>query len=850
MERKTHKILRKIPLFFLMLFSILRLSSYSEANDINQCARYDIQNQELHVPCLIVGYEWEHHWLTLHMTDTGVFELSSLGTYSDEISDFVVNEDKCAYLSVSSKRLELPCVAIGETMIWLDLEFSDDFSHCTIFDFDTIGSIEPDPEDGLCTPENLKKCTDRASCVEAKGFWRNEMCLEERPENEVFTSGFDLGKLVTISQSGDAPDIRFPVNQILVYTPDHVSSSSIKNAIHSMDDVRLIGQAPGAGFYQLEVEAETVQDLNRIKSELVELPEVMGAMVNLLFPQRTEIGRCPVDPDVSLLPRDDKKIYEQIDYFVALEILQGIRDNISFSPVTVGVFESGYFPSCGEFDDINITNFSPFLPDGTRAPLMIDPPMSDAVSVAIARHGNSIAGLIAADNDGSGINGLATSLIGDNLNLVMADALVSIEPEIIASNCIGAIENMIVEGGAEIINVSFGLSIHRDEAGQQFLDDAIRAFRRFMSRYPDVLFVIAAGNRRIQLTGSNEVPGGIVLPNTLTVSYWSHDDPAVLGNSAYGDVVEISAPGDNIPVPNINGRDHGTGTSLAAPIVVSAAAMLKSVGGRDLSASEIKSLLINHTFGERTEPQGGTQLSFSYPLMDLLWEKYQTTEWGEYFFDFDLDGLHDVPVNVAITVCDGVDMTLSEFGSFTIDPTIACLPGDGIMLMPSDGTSWYLGVYGINGREDVLALFFTGESPFALNTNYKLGEDATAVVTVIDGDLIDRSQCKHLDPNDGDFSYRGTIESGILSFIECNITERDHNGEPKYLAVKIHFKGNVDGYISTYYPSNEIIPIDIDPLPTYINGKLTSIMVATPEPLGFYGEFVEQTCIQDEEDNL
>ena len=133
-------------------------------------------------------------------------------------------------------------------------------------------------------------------------------------------------------------------------------------------------------------------------------------------------------PDVGLdtVSEFDRLPYWQTDYYTALEIMQGVRDLITMHDVTIGIIESGYSPN-HEFDDITIENVSERNARGERIELE-----------STAEHGTAVSGLICGDNDAQGINGIASTLIGDHLHVVMA------RPYLISNSDCAAIESAII----------------------------------------------------------------------------------------------------------------------------------------------------------------------------------------------------------------------------------------------------------------------------------------------------------------------------------------------------------------------------------------------------------------------
>ena len=146
-----------------------------------------------------------------------------------------------------------------------------------------------------------------------------------------------------------------------------------------------------------------------------------------------------------------------------------------------------------------------------------------------------------------------------------------------------------VDNGAEVVNMSFGkyLSPHRDE---------VLAAMKY-ARSKDVLLVMASGNDGVNVDVRPIFPTcrdtkGRRLENQIVVGA-STPDGRVASFSNYGaENVDLLAPGENVrsTAPE-GGYDTAQGTSIAAPIVSGVAAVLRSFYP-DLSAREIREILI------------------------------------------------------------------------------------------------------------------------------------------------------------------------------------------------------------------------------------------------------------------
>jgi hypothetical protein len=209
-----------------------------------------------------------------------------------------------------------------------------------------------------------------------------------------------------------------------------------------------------------------------------------------------------------------------------------------------------------------------------------DDPMDDDSS----SHGTHVAGIIGAvGNNGIGVSGvnwkvklMSLKTLGANGSGTVADAIEAID--------------YATRMGARVINASYGYpgdckSVAPSEFERQAIERAGAA---------GVLFVAAAGNSSCDNDVTPFYPAGYPLSNVVAVAATdAHDKLAPFSN--YGATsVHIAAPGH--PVLSTLHRERGnygflSGTSMAAPMVSGAAALLMSYNPA-LSTLEVRRLLL------------------------------------------------------------------------------------------------------------------------------------------------------------------------------------------------------------------------------------------------------------------
>jgi len=170
-------------------------------------------------------------------------------------------------------------------------------------------------------------------------------------------------------------------------------------------------------------------------------------------------------------------------------------------------------------------------------------------------HGTYIAGVLAASENESGIVGIAPNIKVLPLKFINGSTGYT-------SDAIEAIEYAMSQG-VKIINCSFG-STENNIALKDTMQNS------------GILFIASAGNNGSDLNEAPNYPASFDLPNIISVA--AIDTMGVLPTfSNFGTSVDIAAPGTNILSTSTNNSyDYFSGTSVAAPFVTGAAALILS----------------------------------------------------------------------------------------------------------------------------------------------------------------------------------------------------------------------------------------------------------------------------------
>lgn len=182
-------------------------------------------------------------------------------------------------------------------------------------------------------------------------------------------------------------------------------------------------------------------------------------------------------------------------------------------------------------------------------------------------HGTHCAGIIAANATAAGIVGIAGGI--PQIKVMSVKTLGGINQTGTTEKLIQGIQ-YAQENGASICNLSVGLKTWNEELYQTMKNS-------------DMLFVVAAGNGESEDYGtgfdlelSKRYPACFPLDNMLVVSNLKCDG-TLHYSSCYGkDYVDLAAPGTWIYSTSTHksGYENMTGTSMAAPMVSGAAALL------------------------------------------------------------------------------------------------------------------------------------------------------------------------------------------------------------------------------------------------------------------------------------
>lgn len=208
----------------------------------------------------------------------------------------------------------------------------------------------------------------------------------------------------------------------------------------------------------------------------------------------------------------------------------------------------------------------------------------------LSPHGTHVSGIIAADHQTGSVQGMAPKAKLIPAPFIDAESGGSIGDAILAMQYVS-------NRGAKIINASWG--------GAPCMASLRNAFEELNSK--GILVVVAAGNNGADIDYNPDYPAAFNMANQITVAAATASDLMASWSNSGFNLVHLAAPGSQIlsTIPN-NATDYMDGTSMAAPFVTGAAALIWS-DRPQATAAQVKQALLtsvdvnpNHEYKVKT----------------------------------------------------------------------------------------------------------------------------------------------------------------------------------------------------------------------------------------------------------
>tara|TARA_Y100001968_G_scaffold36907_1_gene28321 strand:+ start:3828 stop:7028 length:3201 start_codon:yes stop_codon:yes gene_type:complete len=301
-------------------------------------------------------------------------------------------------------------------------------------------------------------------------------------------------------------------------------------------------------------------------------------------------------------------------------------------------------------------------------------------------HGTHVAGLIGAEgNNGKGIAGVSWDIKLMNLKVFSDYKLVK---NAYTSDTWDAIK-YAADNGADIINLSLGIDIGRKIIdGGYYYSGSFNDFKNLLPAFYDgwystlkyasdkgCLIIAAAGNDYSSNDNFTCIPADFAseIPGMISVAAASNKG-RISSYSNYGNIISIAAPGGDynsgsssqiLSTAPFNRYESISGTSMAAPIVSGAAALLIAENS-SLSNIDLKKILMNSSskykwLSEKVE-SGFLDLYEAITIAKTYEANIAPTNWQLSQTKFD----ENIPAGSIIATLSAVDENQSDTHTFTL----------------------------------------------------------------------------------------------------------------------------------------------------------------------------------------
>ena len=416
----------------------------------------------------------------------------------------------------------------------------------------------------------------------------------------------DKGAVINTGEWGHVP-----INEICLMLKDGSGKSEAEGIAKSVNG-KVVGEIAYINAYLIELPAKHEGELKQALLKVLQNNKVYAASPNLQVNASIVVRGTPCSPlDDPRYAGSNGANYRMIGMENAWRIIQA--SGISTKAVNVGVVDNGVLETRNEFSKKGKIQYTHTDAKLTQPLSYYDAKAQGYYQETSDSHGTAVARIIGANPEGGGLMGIA-SVMGDKMTITSTNwaappynggwAQVQKDPKdptqkefangTWAFSSLNAV-HATVKAGATIVNCSFGPA----KAGvtNSNIAKIYRAyFEKMAKEHPDVLFVCSAGNAGVVPGQDERWPGGMNLPNVVTVgSIETNGQPSSYSNKVGPHhEVTLCAPGSNV-VNGYNTADGSlsreSGTSFSTPQVAAAAALMRSLNPA-LKAEDIKRILV------------------------------------------------------------------------------------------------------------------------------------------------------------------------------------------------------------------------------------------------------------------
>jgi hypothetical protein len=537
-------------------------------------------------------------------------------------------------------------------------------------------------------------------------------------------------------------------DQVILLLDDAADEAARSAAIEALD-ATVVGEIPPAGIVQLAADAPDEAAIDALVERARTLTGVAAAAPNRVL----TVEACELGPDNEAHPGPARCAAEDVGWYRLDLMAPTLREAAPPRRVRVAVLDTGLDPSSGQFDLVEVFNLAhpgEFLLDTLG-------------------HGTRVAGLIAADDHDGGVAGLASTVLGDALELLVA----AFDETTMGS--FDALAHAAGDAHADVANMSLGFAYPTGEREEE-ARETNAMFRSVLAAYPDMLLVTSSDNQARETTADDYTPAGIELPNFLAVGGTAACRPNLAwSRSGWGSSVGLAAPAERVAVMSyvIRGEDTsgataasasgppllGNGNSYSSPIVASAAAIVRAFDPA-LSPAEVVSIL--RASGAPTDPSiGGVVVDMPRALLETLLRRGLATSYIDVTEPF---GEADPASLVLHRVCGGASLTVRGLGVWQFDA--AELEG-----MGAGPAGLILDASFTVGTGDAQSVSWMASSQegvrFDLDADWAISEDGPVLVSF------------------SDENHFGGAVSGTLRFHACTITQRQPGADDRPMVVEV-----------------------------------------------------------------